>query len=267
MGPLSPSGFINGEVVIPRIGQPVSFALGVIAAVIAEVNGELERTGLTGIKVDFCSGKGRFKAGGSVWNPNVMGVFGVIDSPGLAVVEVVPVSFPCVSNTVGVGRNGGCGHHAVVNIVGIPNGVFGVVHNAVGVLVPHELERSSQSHGGIDVGQSVSNPPVVAFPGGASVARFGDVAARIFVVSCLAGILHAFVPSGQFENEFNFVNTAVVSLIPVLKLAVGCRAFSSNQAVAEVMVVSVVIRRLQGRGDIEQDSSHASDVRGGHRGP
>ena len=60
MGPLTPCRSINLDVVIPRIGEAVSLTLRVVAPVVAEVNGELQRSRLARVTVEFAGGKGGF---------------------------------------------------------------------------------------------------------------------------------------------------------------------------------------------------------------
>ena len=75
---------------------------------------------------------------------------------------MVPVTLPSVPNAVGVGGDGNGGHHALVDVKRIKHGVFGVVHDAVGVLVSHQLQGPCEGYGRIDVSQSVTDAPVVA---------------------------------------------------------------------------------------------------------
>ena len=162
VSPLAPRRLVDGEVVVPRVRETISLSLSVVAAVLAEVNGELEGAGLSGVDVHLRGGEGRLEADGAVWDPHVVRILGVVDGARLPVVEVVPVTLPSVSNTVGVGRDGNGGHHALVDVKRIKHGVFGVIHNAVGVLVSHQLQGSCERNRRIDVGQSVTDAPVVA---------------------------------------------------------------------------------------------------------
>ena len=180
---------------------------------------------------------------------------------------MVPIALPSVPNTVGVGRNGGGRHHVLVDFEGVPNVVFGVVHDAVAVLVSHQLKGASQSHGCVKVRQAVADAPVMAFSRCASVAFLGNIVAGIFVVAGFAGISHAFVAGREFKDEFNLVDPTVVSLVPILVLSVGCSPVSTNEAVAKVVVVAVVVGCAQGRSDIQQNARHAANVGCGHGCP
>ena len=240
--------------------------MSVVAAVIPEVNRQLEGASLAGVEVDLGSGEGGFESRGTVGNPHIMRILSVVDRTRLAVVEVVPVAFPCMTHAVGVGRDGGCRHHAVIDFVSVPNVVLGVVDNPVVVLVSHQLKGASEGDRCVNIGQAVADAPVVALAGCTAVAFLWNVIAGILVVPGLAGICHAFVASREFENEFNLVNAAVVAFVPVFKLTVGSRSVPADQTVTKVVVVSVIIRCTKRRCNIEKDAGHTTDVRGGHGG-
>ena len=265
MRPLAPRRFVNGEVVVPGVGQTIAFALCIVAPVVPEVDVELEQAGLTGVQARLNGCEGGLEARGAVGNPYVVRILGVVNGARLSVVEMVPIALPRVANTVGVGGNGGGRHHVLVDIVGVPHVVFGVVNNAVAILISHQLEGSSQGNSGVKVREAVADAPVMALARGASVAFLRNVVAGVFVVTCLTGIRHAFVASRQLEDQFNFVDPAVVALVPVLILCVGGSSIAANEAVAKVMVVAVVIGCAQRRRNVEQNARHATDVRRGHR--
>jgi len=93
---------------------------------------------------------------------------------------------------------------------------------------------------------------------------FGDIVAGVVAVSTFARVLHTRVASRQFEDQFNFVHPALVSFVPIVKLLVGGCAFATHQAVLKIVIVAVVVGSAKGRSNIEEDASHATDVRRGH---
>ena len=48
-------------------------------------------------------------------------------------------------------------------------------------------------------------------------------------------------PGYQFEDEFNLMDPAVVSLVPIFILSVSSRSVATHETIAEVVVVSVVV--------------------------
>ena len=160
--------------------------MGVVASVFTKVDGQLQLSGLSGFGFEFRGGERCFKPLSAVGNPHIVGIFGVIDGTGGAVVEVVPIALPGVSHPVRVRWNGGVDHHGLVDFVSVPNIVFRVINNTVAVLVAHQLQGAGQRYGSIGVRQAVTDPPVVAFPSGTLVAFCGDVTATVLVVACFA---------------------------------------------------------------------------------
>ena len=63
------------------------------------------------------------------------------------------------------------------------------------------------------------------------------------------------------------MDPAVVALVPVFVLGISGRSITANEAVAEVVVVSVIVGCAQGRRHVEQNTGHAANVRRGHRSP
>ena len=113
----------------------------------------------------------------------------------------------------------------------------------------------------------MADAPVMAFSRCTSVAFLRNIVAGVFVVAGFTGIGHTFVAGCQFKDEFNLVDPAVVALVPILVLSVGCSPVSTNEAIAKVVVVPVVVGCAQGRSDIQQNTRHAANVGRGHGCP
>ena len=220
--PSIPVLWTDVEVVNPGICNTRSSALGIVRTVFSKIDFHLETANLSRFNIDFGWSEIGEQIVGTVWNPNIVGILGIVHSPTCSVVEVIPVALPCVTDTVGIDWDRLNRHERGVDVVSVPNGVFGMVHDTVVVLVTHQLECASKRNSLVGIGKAVADSPIVTTTSRAQITIRWDIVACVIIVTCFTRVCHAIVSSGQFEDEFEFMNSRIICRIPVIELSVCC---------------------------------------------